>query len=340
MLEIQEINNPEQWNQFLLKLKPNTFLQSAEWGQLQAKHAAEAHYLGIYKNGSQIGAGLVLIINAKRGRFLFCPHGPIFANEAITRACLPVFFKYCGQLAQQKQAVAVRIAPLLLTTPANTALFKSAGFRPAPLHIHSELTWMLDLASTEEKLLQNMRKTTRQAIRRALDSSLAAEVITAASAIDRLWPLYQETKTRHSFIPFSKKFLRDQFEIFSKNNRAYAIIVRHENKDVAAGLFMQFGNTVFYHHGASTKLPAVLPSSHLVQWRSIQEAKKHGAERYNFWGIATANKPRHPFAGITVFKTGFGGYALDYMHTQDLPLNWKYWKLWAIETYRKLKRGF
>ncbi len=340
MPDIRQIADQQQWNQFLLQLNPNTFLQSAEWGQLQARHDADVHYLGIFEEEKIIGVALVLVVNAKRGRFLFCPHGPLLADEATTRLHLPAFISHCRSLAQQKKAVAVRIAPLLLTTPENTTLFQSAGFRPAPLHVHTELTWMLDLNQAEEKLLQDMRKTTRQAIRRALDSPLAAEVVTDISAVDRFWPLYQATKTRHRFVPFSRKSLRDQFEIFSKTNRAYAVIVQHENKGVAAGLFMQFGNTIFYHHGASTKLPANLPASHLVQWRSIQEAKKRGASRYNFWGIAPADKPKHPFAGITVFKTGFGGYALDYMHAQDLPLNLNYWKLWTIETYRKFKRGF
>lgn len=340
MPDIKEITDVTLWNQFLLKLNPNTFLQSAEWAELQSKHGAAAYRLGFFEDEKIIGAAMVLLINARRGRFLFCPHGPIFATEAEVRQHLPQFIEYCRTLAIQQKAVAIRISPLLITTPETTALFSSLGFRPAPLHIHTELTWMLDLTQTEEKLLQAMRKTTRQAIRRAGESSLTAEVVTDGSAVDRFWPLYQETKTRHSFAPFSKTFLRDQFEIFGKNNQAYAVLVRHDNKDVAAGLFMQFGNTVFYHHGASTKLPATLPASHLVQWRSIQEAKKRGAERYNFWGIAPADKPKHPFAGITVFKTGFGGYPIDYMHAQDLPLNWKYWKLWAIETYRKFKRGF
>lgn len=340
MPEIRAVTNQNTWDQFLLQLNPNTFLQSSEWAELQEKHNSHVYRLGLYEDEKLIGVGLVLLVKAKRGHFLFCPHGPLLADEMTTRRYLPTLINYCRTLAEQEKAVAVRIAPLLLTTPENTTLFKSVGFRPAPLHVHTELTWMLDINLPEEKLLQNMRKTTRQAIRRAIESPLTAEVVTDSSAIDRFWPLYQETKTRHSFVPFSEQFLRDQFEIFSKNNRVYAIIVNHENKAVGAGLFIHFGNTVFYHHGASTKLPATLPASHLVQWRSIQEAKKRGAMHYNFWGIASAKKPKHPFAGITVFKTGFGGYAVDYMHAQDLPLNWKYWKLWAIETYRKFKRGF
>ena len=91
---------------------------------------------------------------------------------------------------------------------------------------------------------------------------------------------------------------------------------------------------------AKAVMPTTVPAAHAVQWRSIQEAQRRGATRYNFWGIARADQPRHPFAGITIFKKGFGGYPQDYMHAQDLPLNLKYWKLWAVDTWRHIQRGF
>jgi lipid II:glycine glycyltransferase (peptidoglycan interpeptide bridge formation enzyme) len=71
---------------------------------------------------------------------------------------------------------------------------------------------------------------------------------------------------------------------------------------------------------------------------------------YNFWGIAPLRSsgspnsqfpiPKHPFAGVTTFKTGFGGELLELEHCMDLPLSKKYFLTWGIETVRKWRRGF
>lgn len=338
MSSIREIVNQSSWDDFVLSVHPNTFLQSWEWGQVQKRAGGSVRYLGIFEADQQIGAALVLTVNARRGKHLFIPHGPIAEDEQQARRILPTLISYCQDMARNERAVALRIAPLLTTSPENTALFSSSGFRPAPLHVHTELTWVLDINKSDDELLAGMRKTTRHAIRKAQEAGVQVEISTDPAAIERFFPLYEATERRHHFVPFSKSFLRDQVTLFAQNGRAYLAFAAHEEKDVAAAIFIHFGDTVFYHHGASVK--SSVPAAQLLQWTSIQEAKRCGATRYNFWGIAPENRPRHPFAGITTFKKGFGGYAIDYMHAQDLPLSPLYWTLWGIEMVRKAQRGF
>lgn len=338
-MEIKEITNEELWNNWLLKLKPNTFLQSWEWGQVNQAEGQKVRYCGFFKNNQQVGAAQLLTVQAKRGRFLFCPHGPLFVPEISVEEYLPILFRYCQQKARADQAVAVRIAPLLVTNEVHKKIFQKHGFRPAPLHMHTELTWMLDLEPSQEKLLSGMRKTTRHAIKKAQNSGVTVSIETNTAVLDRFWPLYEDTGQRHQFIPFSRSLLKSQFTHFNKHNRIYIAFARYKNQDISAGIFIHFGNTVFYHHGASRNNLNV-PAAQLLQWKSIQEAKRRGALHYNFWGIAPQNNLQHPFAGITVFKKGFGGYPIDYLHAQDQPLSLKYWKLWAIEQWRKYKRGF
>ena len=71
-----------------------------------------------------------------------------------------------------------------------------------------------------------------------------------------------------------------------------------------------------YHHGASSYAHNKIPASYLPQWTAIRDALKRGDRVYNFWGIAPGtlteegfkiSEPKHPFGGVTLFKTGFGG---------------------------------
>jgi lipid II:glycine glycyltransferase (peptidoglycan interpeptide bridge formation enzyme) len=79
-----------------------------------------------------------------------------------------------------------------------------------------------------------------------------------------------------------------------------------------------------------------------LQWEAIKEAKNRGCKTYNFWGIAPdiknaqeAQESSHPWAGLSLFKMGFGGCRKEYVKTQDLVILPKYWLNYIIEVLRK-----
>lgn len=335
-MEIREINDKTIWNDFLLSLQPNTFLQSWEWRQVQEQDGEEVRTLGFYEGKDLVAVALLILVEARRGNHYLCPHGPLLQDPSRMEEILKTLVAYCDPT----KAVALRIAPLVEHTAQQEEIFSSLGFWPAPMHVHAELTWVLDISKSEEDILSGMRKTTRHAIAKAKKEHVSVDISSDISSLERFWPLYEQTKNRHGFIPFGKDFITLQANTFGASNMMFFAIATYKGEDVAAAMLFQFGTTVFYYHGASTKIPSNIPAAQLLQWEAIQEAKRRGATRYNFWGIAPEDEPNHPFAGITVFKKGFGGYAMDYLHAQDLPLSWKYWKLWAIEMFRKKKRGF
>jgi len=338
-MNIRSITDPQAWNNFVLSCSPNTFLHSWQWGQVQQSIDEQVDYLGIFSGSKQIGAALVITVNAKRGRHHLIPHGPLAQDEKTVRQILPALAAHLKN-NNPGQTCALRIAPLLLSTDHNKKYLSLLGFRPAPLHVHAELTWVLDINRPAEELLSNMRKTTRHAIRRAQKNNVTTSIITDNTALNRFWHLYTKTHHRHNFTPWPRPMLEAQQQHFSVSNNIFTIIAQHNGHDVAAAILIHFGNTVYYYHGASIKLPSSIPAAQLLQWEAIQEAQRRGATQYNFWGIAPDNQPKHPFAGITTFKKGFGGEAHNFIHAHDLPLSPRYYLLWTIETARRLKRGF
>lgn len=341
---IKEITNQVVWNNFVTSCNPTTFLHSWEWGQVQQATGENVRYLGWfspYNEEKLAGVALVITVNARRGRHYLVPHGPISKDKAFLPDAVREITDYLKNTAKQDRVAALRIAPLVETSVESKQMFQKLGFRLAPLHMHAELTWVLDITRDEPALLAGMRKTTRHAIAKAQKVGVTTEIISnPTEIIARFWPLYEQTRNRHGFVLWSQKMIKAQLEIFNQSNKIFAVIARHDNQDVAMAILPHFGDTVFYYHGASIKLPSSVPAAQLLQWTAIQEAKRRGAKKYNFWGISPADKPNHPFAGITTFKKGFGGYAVDYLRAQDLPLNIAYWPLWAIDTYRKHRRGF
>ena len=94
-----------------------------------------------------------------------------------------------------------------------------------------------------------------------------------------------------------------------------------------------------YYEAASTELNHKLPGAYALLWQAMKDLKADGYERFNLWGIAPPNQPNHRYAGVTTFKTGFGGEVVEYVPAHDLVLSKvRYLADFAFETLRKKRR--
>ena len=338
MLKVKPINNRREWEKFVLSIKPNTFLQSWNWGEFHAKLGQTIWRVGFWKGKDLVGVSLVVRENAKRGRYLACPGGPLWV-KGVGDQVKEAFCDWVHRTARKERALFVRIRP----SEANSALARTSwrklGFIRAPMHMHAETTWRLNLTQTEAEILAGMRKTTRQCLRRAEADGVKIVKTKNCKAIDSLYRLQLETAHRQRFVPFSKKFWRVQFSQFVKDNQTLIIQARYKGELLAASMFLVYGDTAVYHYSGSVRTHPHVYASHLIQWAAIQEAKKRGCEWYNFWGIAPDDNPKHRFAGVTTFKKGFGGERFDWVPAHDLPVSWRYWLVWFFETGRRKARS-
>ena len=341
-MEIKEINNKEIWENFLLGCKEKTFLDSWNWGEFQEREGERIWRFGIYDNEKLISVALAIKVKARRGIFLFVPHGPVTESkiEIQKLGILETLTNKLKEIAKQEKAHFIRIAPIWEKGKQNSDFFERLEFMPAPIHIHPEVTWGLDIKLSEQELLMNMRKTTRYLIRQA-QKNADIEIIKTQNIEDlkKFDEIYCSTAIRHKFVPFSLKYIQNQFSSFLPDGQILIFLGKYKNEVVSSAIIVFWQNIGFYHHGASLSKYNKIPVSYLLQWEAIKEAKKRECQRYNFWGIAPDDNKNHPWAGLSLFKKGFGGYRKDYVQTQDLPLLKKYYLTFIFEKIRKIKRG-
>jgi lipid II:glycine glycyltransferase (peptidoglycan interpeptide bridge formation enzyme) len=221
-------------------------------------------------------------------------------------------------------------------------MFAELGFNRAPMHANAyEATWELDITPGEEDLLKAMRKTTRYLIRQAQKNpDITIENSADPGLIETYGQLNEEVAQRQKFVAFRKDYIKREFDIFNKNGRARWFVGRHQGQPAAASLVVFWCGIGFYHQAASRVKFAKYSIPYLLQWEAIREAKRRGCKTYDFWGYTDPKAfPKHPWAGPTLFKMGFGGKAYEYVKTQDLPLCWKYQVVYFFEKLRSLKRG-
>jgi len=349
-MEIREISNKDEWEGFLSFCAEKTFLQSWSWGEFNEKMGSKIWRFGVYNTGTLIAVSLVIKVSARRGTFLFIPHGPVVAEELDAKdkkLILELILVQLSDIAKKEKAIFIRIAPIFAETPENENIFLDLGFRQAPIHMHPEVSWELDVTPSDEKLLMNMRKTTRYLIRQAeKNPDIEITISNKIEDIEAFWPAYIKTAQRHHFVVFSKKYLETEFKSFSSDNNLSIFLGKYKGQVVSAAIFVFWYDMCFYHHSGSLTEFNKIPVSYLLQWQAIKEAKNKGCKFYNFWGIAPeinteadASKSKHPWAGLSLFKMGFGGYKKNYVKTQDFIISKKYWINYIIESIRKYRRN-
>jgi peptidoglycan pentaglycine glycine transferase (the first glycine) len=341
LMEIKQLKNTNQWSDFLVKQTFSPFVQAPAYADFYAYMDEKSWIFGIFDDNILVGGSLVVGTHAKRGNYLYLPYGPILPDVNTVQA-LEKLKNNLLDLAKSEGMDFVRISPFIDNTRENELLYKNSNFRPAPMHVLAENTWLLDISDNKEVLLSKMKKNHRNLIRRCEREGVKINIKIDNTGLKQFGKLFDETVKKHNFHRFSDKYINNEFTAFAKKRSAIYIEAYLPNGQLdAAAIFMFYGNMACYRHSASLNLDKKLPTSYLIQWSAILEAKKRGIKWYNFWGVApNSESKKHPFYGITHFKKGFGGYQKDLLHCQDYVLTKKYWFNWIIESLRRIRRGF
>lgn len=303
-MEIEEVTDQKSWDDWVKSQPDYTFLQSWSWGELQKLSGEKVWRVK--------DLGQFFTVSARRGKFLFIPHGWRFDQKLV-------------DLARTEGCSFIRISPWLEDTEKNREYFKNFGFRPSPSIMHAEETWLVPIDGSEEEILAGMGKTHRNLIRRAIREGVKIEIQDTRYKIQKLHELQLEAAKRHGFVPFSEKYLEQEMVVFGRN--AELFIGKYQGEVLAAALIIFYGKFAFYFQSGS--IISKVPVNYLLQWEVIREARRRSCTIYNMWGVSAENKGNA--GGLYTFKSGFGGSQKNYMHAQDLVLSPRYWLTYFLE---------
>lgn len=334
---VKSITDKNEWEMFILQYPSANFLQSWYWGEFHHSLSNTTYKVGFYHNNILEAIILTVVERAKRATYLTVPGGPLINWH--DSHLVDAFVKEIQKQAIKNKCIFIRVRPQLSNNQFSQRLFKKYGFIKAPMHLHAELTSQLDLTKSTEQLLANMRKTTRYEIKKAVKQGIHIIASKEKHHIKELYETQKYTANRQGFVPFSYEYLSKQFEVFSKADCALIYKAEINHAPLAYAFIIFYGREAVYHYGAATEKGRKYAGASLIQWAAIQEAKKRGLTRYNFWGVSP-NSSSHRFYNLSVFKRGFGGEEIDYLHAQDLIIDIsRYVPDFLIETARRLLRG-
>jgi lipid II:glycine glycyltransferase (peptidoglycan interpeptide bridge formation enzyme) len=317
-INLKEPGVAEQLNKFVVKNSVRSgaeFLQSFSWGEITLAEGEEILRVAAREKEEWRAAATLIKKKLPANNFYwYAPRGPLGTPAGIN-------FLISEIKKLSPRAVFFRLEPGTLDKAAPFSLIRIADLQPRK-------TLVLDLGRSEEELLRQMQQKTRYNIRLAEKKGVK---IRAGGEEDfpEFWRLLNKTSRRDVFRLHAEKHYRNL--ISADKNFIKLFFACYEGKNIAAGIFCFFGDKVTYLHGASDNEFRNIMAPHLLQWELIKEARRDGYKYYDFYGIDGKKWP-----GVTRFKLGFGGQAIEYPGTFDFVFRPFLYRLYALA--RKLRR--
>jgi lipid II:glycine glycyltransferase (peptidoglycan interpeptide bridge formation enzyme) len=330
--------NEELWDAFVLG-NGGGFLQSWGWAQFQESLGRNVYRYRIDRPGSgeahedTVSQFSLIIHPLPLGRrYAYVPRGPVMrAGESDIGARFQTFIGSLRELIGREGLVFARVEfPYERPDGAIGAdEIGKSGFRSVRA-VQPADTVIIDLEKGEEELLAAMHQKTRYNIRVAERHGVIVREAEFANAeafrhdVELFWRMLDETAGRDKFHTHPKGYYEKMLDVLSAKKHSGSLKVRlmfaeHKGQAVAAAAIAEYGDTVTYLHGASLSSSRQVMAPYLLHWRIMAEAKRDGRKKYDLWGVAPSDDPAHPWAGITRFKTGFGGARVSYVGAWELP---------------------
>ncbi|HSX00026.1 MAG TPA: peptidoglycan bridge formation glycyltransferase FemA/FemB family protein, partial [Patescibacteria group bacterium] len=312
-----------QWDEEVLAIGGHP-LQLWGWGEVKAAHNWKVERVFVREDQEIIGAAqlLIRVLPWPFRSLVYVPRGPV-AKDQGSSGVLDALSNYAKQ---KYSAVAITIEPDWTVMP------EVKGWKASDNTILIPRTLILNLAKTEEELLADMTKKTRQYIRKSGSEAIEIRQVKSREELDECLELYRETAERAHFAIHNDQYYYDIFDMLGEHSPVFAAF--YEGKPVTFLWLAISSETAFELYGGMNDEGQRLRANYALKWHAIQTMKKWGLSRYDFNGLLND--------GVSTFKQGFASHEDMLVGTYDRPLSslyivWSRGLPLAKRVIRKLK---
>lgn len=298
MLELCE--NRQEWDDFVLENNGHP-LQLWGWGELKQAHGWRADRLVMIDDG-KIVAGASVLIKKLPWPFrslAYIPRGPI-AGDNNRSELLETVYQF---ITKKYHSVAVTIEPDMIDFQAPKSWAKSAN------HILPAATILLDLTKSEDDLMSDMAKKTRQYIRKSSSGDFQIKMIKNKNELGKCLDIYHQTATRAGFPLHSDEYYYDVFSKLGDHSPVFAAYI--DDQPIAFLWLAISADTAYELYGGMNEDGQRMRANYALKWHAIKKCQEWGLTRYDFGGLLDG--------GVTTFKMGWATGETRLAGTFDRP---------------------
>lgn len=320
------------YSEFLLKHTACSFLQAWEWGQWRSLLGEESLRFGIYDDHKLVLTAQCLKVTVPLFgyQYFYIPHGPVIdegLDDAQRANVLSFFLQHLRK--HFSQCIFIRFE-----LPAGTSSDLAAATGAIKsVNIQSAKTLWVDLQIEPELLLAQMHNKTRYNIKVAQKHgvSVTSHRADENTEVTDVIKLIVDTQIRQHYRGHGFDYYKKLLHCFSQTTESFRVSTyeaRYQEKLLATGIMVDFGQTRMYLFGGSSDEQRNVMAPYLMHWQAMQDAKKLGLRFYDFGGSETAGGEEEK--GFSRFKSGFGGELISYPGAYDSVVNSFSYKIYSL----------
>lgn len=304
----------ENWDSFILS-QNGSFLQSWAWGQFQKATGKKILYLK-----EDDWQALILINPLRFGKtYFYVPHGPIWNREKNSeQIILENFLNKIKSIAKNHSAIFLKIEPKT-SDKKITGILENLKFKKNKKSIQPENTLIINIARTENEILESFEKRCRNEIKLADKKNAMLYSDSSDAGIKNFLALLEKTAKRDSFRAHPLAYYNALIKNLKLANQVDLFFAKIRQNIISGCIVVYFGSTAFYIHAASD---GPYRAANALVWAAIKEAKKKQCASFDLYGVAPLDAEKnHPWRGLTKFKESFSGARTDYIGAFDYPVS-------------------
>lgn len=321
------------WDQFVTTHRDAHLLQTADWGRLKAGFGYTAQRVALQDGSRIIGGALILFRRMPMGigTRAYSPAGPLLPDDDPAHPANTALWEGIHTTARQHGAIFLKAEPCnwYRPRPDLPTQLERAGLRLSSLTEQPPRTIVLDISGDEETILKRMNQSTRRKVNMKIKKEIEVRIGTRAD-VDSFTRLMAITSQRDAFGAYEPEYYQRAFDLFAAGERCALLIASYQGRDLAGLFAFRCGENAYYLYGASSNEERNRMPTYILQLEAIRWAKRHGAIRYDLWGIpdedeatleAQFEQRQEGLWGVYKFKRGFGGQVIRSVGAWDKVYN-------------------
>lgn len=284
-------------------MHPAPLLQSWAWGEVQARSGWKTERV---RFSPDAGMASIQLRSTGPVREAYVPRGPVPATADAIDALVD-------------WARRARVARLVVEPEASRELgeiLKERGFNRSTA-VQPQHTRIIKLLPPEE-LMQTFRHGRRYNIRTGIKRGVVVEEAKDAAELARQSAAVERRESIH--LP-SRAYYQMLLDVLPWC-RTYTAYAPEKREPLATVLVARFGGRAYSLFAGRTGARRELMGNDLAWWSAISSAAEAGCSDFDLWGIPPPRAlPGHPWEGLGMFKSEFGGEVVSYVGAWELVLS-------------------
>lgn len=299
-------------------------MQSYAWGEVRKATGIRVVRFGKYDEDKLVAVYQMTVHKLPKIAYYigYIPRSLVPDSETV---------KFLHEWAKKEKIVFIKWEPYVEADAGDAQMLALPNMHKSEHPLFTEWNQEVDLTKSTEDILKSFKKNTRYSIRHAEQSGVTVREMNNDEGFKIFSDLYFATAGRQKYHGHTRKYHETIWRILSTAGIAKIFVAFYQDKPRAAYEIFIFNGRAYYPYSGSSAEDRSIPATQYLMWHVIKTAKELGAKTLDLWGsLPEEYDKKHPWAGFTLFKSGFGTRFVQMTTSTDQVIKPVFYRIYSL----------